>query len=153
VLLSADDGKPSAVRATDLRAHAGAIVFPAEVAESGAVTVPGRGLFSGYLGNLPAGLLELTGSPGPRASVKAERSNYDFPRASRPDEGIPPLPTATERGQSSRSGAKRFREGGRRGRFFAGRERGGRGGAVLMGPGLLELDGEKYHPWVATDPA
>jgi len=74
VLLTADDGSIR-VRATDLELTLEQS-FPAEVAESGAVTVPAR-LFGGYLGNLPAGLLELTGSPS-RASVKAERSNYDF---------------------------------------------------------------------------
>ena len=65
VLLQADGGK-IAVRATDLELtleHA----FAAEVSETGSVTVPAK-LFSGYLSNLPPGLLELTGTPT-RASI------------------------------------------------------------------------------------
>ena len=106
VLLQAEDGK-IAVRATDLELtleHA----FPAEIAESGSVTVPAK-LFSSYLGNLPAGMLELTGTPT-RASVKYERSNYDF-HALPPDE-YPPLPAAT-RGSHFTIAAKKFREGDR----------------------------------------
>ena len=63
------------VRATDLELTLEQ-AFPAEISETGAVTVPAK-LFCGYLGNLPAGMLELTGTPT-RASVKCERSNYDF---------------------------------------------------------------------------
>ena len=66
VLLTANGDKIS-VRATDLELtleHA----FAAEISESGSVTIPAK-LFSGYLGNLPSGLLELTGTPT-RASVK-----------------------------------------------------------------------------------
>src|SRR5580693_10561881 len=87
VLLQAEDGK-IAVRATDLELtleHA----FPAQVSESGSVTVPAK-LFASYLGNLSPGTLELTGTPT-RASVKFERSNYDFHAL--PAEEYPPLPT------------------------------------------------------------
>jgi len=133
VLLSADEGNIR-VRATDLELTLEQS-FPAEVAEAGAVTVPAR-LFSGYLGNLPAGLLELTGSPS-RASVKAERSNYDFHAL--PADEYPPLPTA-QKGQSFAIGAKRFREGVAATIFAASSEEAR--GAVLMGT-LLELDGDK----------
>src|SRR5271170_69526 len=103
VLLQAEDGK-IAVRATDLELtleHA----FPAEISEAGSVTVPAK-LFSSYLGNLPAGLLELTGSPT-RASVKCERSNYDFHAL--PADEYPPLPAA-QKGATLAISAKRFRE-------------------------------------------
>ena len=140
VLLTADAGAIK-VRATDLELtleHA----FPAEVAENGAVTVPAK-LFSGYLGNLPAGLLELTGSPT-RASVKAERSNYDF-HALPPDE-YPPLPAA-QKGASFAINAKRFREGVGATIFAASGEEAR--GAVLMGT-LLEIEGDNIT-MVATD--
>ncbi|HMC46653.1 MAG TPA: DNA polymerase III subunit beta, partial [Caballeronia sp.] len=116
--------------------------FPAEVAESGAVTVPAK-LFSGYLGNLPAGLLELTGSPT-RASVKAEKSNYDF-HALPPDE-YPPLPAA-QKGASFAISAKLFREGVQSTIFAASSEEAR--GAVLMGT-LLEIEGTSIT-MVATD--
>jgi DNA polymerase-3 subunit beta len=140
VLLTADAGAIK-VRATDLELtleHA----FPAEVAENGAVTVPAK-LFSGYLGNLPAGLLELTGSPT-RASVKAERSNYDF-HALPPDE-YPPLPAA-QKGASFAINAKKFREGVGATIFAASGEEAR--GAVLMGT-LLEIEGDSIT-MVATD--
>ncbi|MFN2460612.1 MAG: DNA polymerase III subunit beta [Candidatus Velthaea sp.] len=140
VLLTADAGAIK-VRATDLELtleHA----FPAEVAEGGAVTVPAK-LFSGYLGNLPAGLLELTGSPT-RASVKAERSNYDF-HALPPDE-YPPLPAA-QKGATFTINAKRFREGVQSTIFAASSEEAR--GAVLMGT-LLEIEGDSIT-MVATD--
>jgi DNA polymerase-3 subunit beta len=140
VLLTADDGSIR-VRATDLELTLEQS-FPAEVGESGAVTVPAR-LFSGYLGNLPAGLLELTGSPS-RASVKAERSNYDFHAL--PADEYPPLPTA-QKGQSFAVPAKRFREGVAATIFAASNEEAR--GAVLMGT-LMELDGDKIT-LVATD--
>ncbi len=140
ILLTADDGAIK-VRATDLELtleHA----FPADIAENGAVTVPAK-LFSGYLGNLPAGLLELTGSPT-RASVKAERSNYDF-HALPPDE-YPPLPAA-QKGASFAIGAKKFREGVQATIFAASGEEAR--GAVLMGT-LLEIAGDNIT-MVATD--
>jgi DNA polymerase-3 subunit beta len=140
VLLSADEGAIR-VRATDLELTLEQS-FPAEIGEAGAVTVPAR-LFSGYLGNLPAGLLELTGSPS-RASVKAERSNYDFHAL--PADEYPPLPTA-QKGQSFAIGAKRFREGVGATIFAASNEEAR--GAVLMGT-LLELDGDAIT-LVATD--
>jgi DNA polymerase-3 subunit beta len=140
VLLTAEEGAIK-VRATDLELtleHA----FPAEISENGAVTVPAK-LFSGYLGNLPAGLLELTGSPT-RASVKAERSNYDF-HALPPDE-YPPLPSV-QKGASFAINAKRFREGVGATIFAASGEEAR--GAVLMGT-LLEIEGDSIT-MVATD--
>ena len=140
VLLSADDGGIR-VRATDLELTLEQS-FPAEVAEGGAVTVPAR-LFSGYLGNLPAGLLELTGSPS-RASVKAERSNYDFHAL--PADEYPPLPAA-QRGAAFALAARRFRDGVGATIFAASSEEAR--GAVLMGT-LLELEGDAIT-MVATD--
>jgi DNA polymerase-3 subunit beta len=140
VLLTADEGEIK-VRATDLELtleHA----FPAQISENGAVTVPAK-LFSGYLGNLPAGLLELTGSPT-RASVKADRSNYDF-HALPPDE-YPPLPAA-QKGASFAINAKQFREGVGATIFAASGEEAR--GAVLMGT-LLEIEGDSIT-MVATD--
>jgi DNA polymerase-3 subunit beta len=140
VVLSSGEGNIR-VRATDLELTLEQC-FPAEIAEAGAVTVPAR-LFSGYLGNLSAGLLELTGSPS-RASVKAERSNYDFHAL--PADEYPPLPTS-QRGQSFPISAKRFREGVAATVFAASSEESR--GAVLMGT-LLELDGDAIT-MVATD--
>jgi DNA polymerase-3 subunit beta len=140
VLLQAEDGK-IAVRATDLELtleHA----FPAEITEPGSVTVPAK-LFSSYLGNLPAGMLELTGTPT-RASVKYDRSNYDF-HALPPDE-YPPLPAAT-RGSHFTIAAKKFREGIDSTIFAASGEEAR--GAVLMGT-LLEIEGNALT-MVATD--
>jgi DNA polymerase-3 subunit beta len=140
ILLTAADGTIK-VRATDLELTLEQ-TFAAEVAEDGAVTVPAK-LFSGYLSNLPAGTLELTGSPT-RASVKAERSNYDF-HALPPDE-YPPLPGA-QKGASFAINAKRFREGVQATIFAASGEEAR--GAVLMGT-LLELDGDTIT-MAATD--
>jgi DNA polymerase-3 subunit beta len=140
VLLTADDSGIK-VRATDLELTFEQS-FPAEVAEPGAVTVPAK-LFSGYLGNLPAGVLELSGSPT-RASIKAERSNYDF-LALPPDE-YPPLPSA-QKGASFAIAAKKFRDGVNSTIFAASSEEAR--GAVLMGT-LLELEGASIT-LVATD--
>jgi DNA polymerase-3 subunit beta len=140
VLLTADESGIK-VRATDLELTLEQS-FPAEISENGAVTVPAK-LFSGYLGNLPAGLLELTGSPT-RASIKAERSNYDF-LALPPDE-YPPLPTA-QKGNSFAIAAKKFRDGVNATIFAASSEEAR--GAVLMGT-LLELEGSSIT-LVATD--
>ncbi|MDP9110571.1 MAG: DNA polymerase III subunit beta [Candidatus Eremiobacteraeota bacterium] len=140
VLLQAEDGKIS-VRATDLELtlqHA----FPAQIAEAGSVTVPAK-LFSSYLANLPPGLLELTGTPT-RASVKCERSNYDF-HALPPDE-YPPLPSAA-RGTQFTISAKRFRDGVNAVIFAASSEEAR--GAVLMGT-LIEIEGDSLT-MVATD--
>jgi DNA polymerase-3 subunit beta len=140
VLLTATDDSIR-VRATDLEVtleH----VFPGEVAEPGSVTVPAR-LFSGYLANLPAGILELTGTPT-RASVKCQRSNYDF-HALPPDE-YPPLPS-TQKGTSFALDAKRFREGINATIFAASSEEAR--GAVLMGT-LIEITGDQMI-MVATD--
>jgi DNA polymerase-3 subunit beta len=140
VLLTAEPGR-IAVRATDLELtlqHA----FAADVTESGSVTIPAK-LFSGYLGNLPAGSLELTGTPT-RAGVKCERSNYDFHAL--PADEYPPLPAA-QRGQSFRMNAKRFRDGVNAAVFAASSEEAR--GAVLMGT-LLEVEGDSLT-MVATD--
>jgi DNA polymerase-3 subunit beta len=140
VLLSAEEGK-IAVRATDLELtlqHA----FPAEVSEGGSVTIPAK-LFSSYLGNLQAGLLELTGTPT-RASVKCERSNYDFHAL--PADEYPPLPSA-QRGQHFKIAGKRFRDGVNSSIFAASSEEAR--GAVLMGT-LLELEADSLT-MVATD--
>lgn len=140
VLLTAD-GDQIRVRATDLELtmeH----VFAAQVAESGSVTVPAK-LFSGYLSNLPAGLMELSGTPT-RATAKSGRSNYDF-HALPPDE-YPPLPSA-QRGTSFTIDAKRFREGVNATTFAASSEEAR--GQVLMGT-LLEVAGDRLT-LVATD--
>ncbi len=140
VLLTATDDAIR-IRATDLELtleH----VFPAEIGEPGSVTVPAK-LFSSYLGNLPAGVLELTGTPT-RASVKCERSNYDF-HALPPDE-YPPLPSS-QKGTSFAVDAKRFREGVNATIFAASSEEAR--GAVLMGT-LLEVSADKLT-MVATD--
>ncbi len=140
VLLQADGGK-IAVRATDLELtleHA----FPAQVSEGGSVTVPAK-LFASYLGNLSPGTLELTGTPT-RASVKCERSNYDFHAL--PAEEYPPLPAAARGAQFTISG-KRFRDGIDATIFAASSEEAR--GAVLMGT-LLEVEGNALT-MVATD--
>lgn len=140
VLLQADGGKIS-VRATDLELtleHA----FTAQVAEGGSVTIPAK-LFASYLGNLSPGTLELTGTPT-RASVKCERSNYDFHAL--PADEYPPLPAAT-RGAQFSIAAKRFRDGIEATIFAASSEEAR--GAVLMGT-LLEVDGNALT-MVATD--
>jgi DNA polymerase III subunit beta len=140
VLLQADGGKIS-VRATDLELtleHA----FPAQVAESGAVTIPAK-LFASYLGNLAPGSLELTGTPT-RASVKCERSNYDFHAL--PADEYPPLPAAARGSQFAITG-RRFRDGIEATIFAASSEEAR--GAVLMGT-LLEVEGNALT-MVATD--
>jgi DNA polymerase III subunit beta len=140
VLLQAETGK-IAVRATDLELtleHA----FPAEVAEGGSVTIPAK-LFASYLGNLAPGTLELTGTPT-RASVKCQRSNYDFHAL--PAEEYPPLPAAA-RGLAFTIAGKRFRDG-IEGTIFAASSEEARG-AVLMGT-LLEVEGNALT-MVATD--
>ena len=140
VLLTAD-GDGIRVRATDLELTLEQSI-PAEIAEAGSITVPAK-LFSGYLGNLPPGLLELTGTPT-RASVKCERSNYDF-HALPPDE-YPPLPSS-QKGTSFAIDGKRFREGVGSTIFAASSEEAR--GAVLMGT-LLEIAGDRLT-MVATD--
>jgi DNA polymerase III subunit beta len=140
VLLQAD-GDKIAVRATDLELtleHA----FPAEVSEGGAVTIPAK-LFASYLGNLAAGTLELTGTPT-RASVKCDRSNYDFHAL--PPEEYPPLPAAA-RGSHFTIAGKRFRDAIDATIFAASGEEAR--GAVLMGT-LLEVEGTALT-MVATD--
>jgi len=140
VLLTAGDDTIR-VRATDLELtleH----VFPAQISEPGSVTVPAK-LFSGYLGNLPAGIVELAGTPT-RASVKWEKSNYDF-HALPPDE-YPPLPSS-QKGTSFAIDARRFREGVAATIFAASSEEAR--GAVLMGT-LIELTSDRIT-MVATD--
>jgi DNA polymerase-3 subunit beta len=129
------------VRATDLELTLEQS-FPAEIIEPGSVTVPAK-LFSGYLGNLPPGIVELAGTPT-RASVKWEKSNYDF-HALPPDE-YPPLPSS-QKGMSFAIDAKRFREGVNATIFAASSEEAR--GAVLMGT-LLEIAGSSLT-MVATD--
>jgi DNA polymerase III subunit beta len=140
VLLAAEGGK-IAVRATDLELtlEQG---FPAEIFEGGSVTVPAK-LFSSYLGNLPAGMLELSGTPT-RASVRVERSNYDFHAL--PADEYPPLPAAAK-GSHFTIGTKRFRDGIEATIFAASSEEAR--GAVLMGT-LLEVESESLT-LVATD--
>jgi len=140
VLLTADDSEIR-VRATDLELTLEQ-VFPAEISEPGSVTVPAK-LFSGYLANLPPGIVELAGTPT-RASVKWERSNYDF-HALPPDE-YPPLPSA-QKGTSFAIDGKTFRDGVNAVTFAASSEEAR--GAVLMGT-LLEVEGERLT-MVATD--
>ena len=140
VLLQAE-GEKIAVRATDLELtfeHA----FPAEVTEGGAVTVPAK-LFASYLGNLAPGTLEVTGTPT-RASVKCDRSNYDFHAL--PADEYPPLPAAA-RGSHFTIAGKRFRDGIDATIFAASSEEAR--GAVLMGT-LLEVEGNALT-MVATD--
>jgi len=140
VLLTAlDDG--IRIRATDLEITLEQS-FAAEVTEGGSVTVPAK-LFSDYLANLTPGIVELSGTPA-RASVKFERSNYDF-HALPPDE-YPPLPSA-QKGASFGVNAKRFREGVGAVVFAASNEEAR--GAVLMGT-LLEVAGDSLT-MVATD--
>ncbi len=141
VLLTAGDNSIR-VRATDLELtleH----VFPAEISEPGSVTVPGK-LFSGYLGNLPpAGIVELAGTPT-RASVKCEKSNYDFHAL--PADEYPPLPSS-QKGASFAIAGRTFRDGVNATIFAASSEEAR--GAVLMGT-LLELSGNDLT-MVATD--
>ncbi|MGH8163397.1 MAG: DNA polymerase III subunit beta [Rhodanobacteraceae bacterium] len=140
VLLTAQDGK-IAVRATDLELtleHA----FPAEIGEGGSVTIPGK-LFASYLGNLPGGQLDFTGT-ATRATVKCERSNYDF--HAMPADEYPPLPSAAK-GTNFTISAKRFRDGVNAAIFAASGEEAR--GAVLMGT-LLEIEGDALT-MVATD--
>jgi DNA polymerase-3 subunit beta len=95
------------------------------------------------LGNLPPGIVELAGTPT-RASVKWEKSNYDF-HALPPDE-YPPLP-ASQKGSSFAIAGKAFREA-VNGAIFAASSEEARG-AVLMGT-LLEIAGDQLT-MVATD--
>ena len=88
-------------------------------------------------------MLELTGTPT-RASVKYDRSNYDFHAL--PADEYPPLPAATK-GSHFTIGAKRFRDGIDATIFAASSEEAR--GAVLMGT-LLELEGNALT-MVATD--
>lgn len=140
VLLQSEDGRIVA-RATDLELTL-ELSFPGKVSEPGSVTVPAK-LLSGYLGNLPAAELELSGTPT-RATVKCERSNYDFHAL--PADEYPPLPGALGSGQLTIS-AKRFRNAIDATIFAASSEEAR--GAVLMGT-LVEVDGDALT-LVATD--
>ena len=140
VLLSSEDGQVI-VRATDLEMTLEQR-FSAQVGEAGSLTVPAK-LFSGYLGNLPAGTIEVSGT-ATRATARFDRSNYDF-HALPPDE-YPPLPIA-QRGTSFTVDAKSFREAASSTIFAASNEEAR--GAVLMGT-LLELADETLT-MVATD--
>jgi DNA polymerase-3 subunit beta len=140
VLLTAGDNTIR-VRATDLELTLEQ-VFPAEISEPGSVTVPAK-LFSGYLGNLPPGIMELAGTPT-RASVRWERSNYDFHAL--PADEYPPLPSS-QKGTSFAIDGKTLREGVNATIFAASSEEAR--GAVLMGT-LLEIAGDRLT-MVATD--
>jgi DNA polymerase-3 subunit beta len=140
VLLQSEEGRVVA-RATDLELTL-ELAFKADVTEPGAVTVPAK-LFSSYLGNLPAAQLELSGTPT-RATVKCERSNYDFHAL--PSDEYPPLPAAAKGSQFSMSG-KRFCEAVDTTIFAASTEEAR--GAVLMGT-LLEVSGDAIT-MIATD--
>src|SRR5579872_1060221 len=140
VLLQSEDGRIVA-RATDLELTL-ELSFPGKVSEPGSVTLPAK-LLSSYLANLPAAELELSGTPT-RATVKCERSNYDFHAL--PADEYPPLPGAPHSGQLT-IGAKRFRDGIEATIFAASSEEAR--GAVLMGT-LLELEGDSLT-MVATD--
>jgi DNA polymerase-3 subunit beta len=129
------------VRATDLELTIER-VFSGEVHENGSATLPAK-LFSGYLGNLPPGLLELIGS-ATRASVRAERSNYDF--HSLPADEYPPLPAARVNVSFSMN-AHVFADGIQSTIFCASNEEAR--GAAMMGA-LLEIEGETIS-LVATD--
>ncbi len=140
VYLLAEDGRVR-VRATDLEVTLEQTI-KATVSEPGSVTVSAK-LFAGYLGNLPAGELELSGS-STRVSVRAARSSYDFHAL--PADEYPPLPSAI--------GNVHFRVPGRAFReainsvIFAASSEEARG-AVLMGT-LFEVTGNSCTV-VATD--
>lgn len=140
VLVSARNGRVS-VRATDLELTLENSI-QAEVQEEGACTVPAR-LFAGYLANLPAARLQMTGTAS-RATLKCERSNYEF--FTLPPEEYPPLPEGTTGGQF-RVEAKAFREAASAVTFAASGEEAR--GAMLMGT-LIELEGSQLT-LVATD--
>src|SRR5215472_13141931 len=129
------------VRATDLELTL-ENAFNAEVTEEGQCTVPAR-LFSGYLANLPPATLEMTGTSS-RATLKCERSNYEF--FALPAEEYPPLPEGTS-SQEFRIDAKAFRDAASGVTFAASSEEAR--GAVLMGT-LLEIEGSSLT-MVATD--
>jgi len=140
VLVAAKSGRVS-VRATDLELTLENSIS-AEVHEEGACTVPAR-LFTGYLANLPAAKLQMQGTAS-RATLKCERSNYEF--FTLPAEEYPPLPEGTSSGQF-RVAAKALRDAANAVTFAASSEEAR--GAVLMGT-LLELEGTDAM-LVATD--
>jgi len=140
VLLKASHGRVS-VRATDLELTL-ENAFPAEVSEEGACTIPAR-LLAGYLANLPSAELHVQGTAS-RATLKCERSNYEF--FALPAEEFPPLPEG-KAGETFRVEAKAFREAAVAATFAASSEEAR--GAVLMGT-LLEIDGAALT-LVATD--
>ncbi len=140
VLVSARGGRVS-VRATDLELTLES-ALSADVAEEGSCTVPAR-LFSGYLANLPPAKLQMQGTAS-RATLKCERSNYEF--FTLPAEEYPPLPEGTSGGQF-RVDAKTFRDAASAVTFAASSEEAR--GAVLMGT-LIELEGSGAS-MVATD--
>ena len=136
------DGERLTVRATDLELTLEQSI-KATIEQSGSATLPAK-LFAGYLANLAQGThLELTGAPN-RASVKCERTNYDFNAL--PADEYPPLPAAIKGAQFSLSG-KRLRDGIDATIFAAATEEAR--GAVMMGT-LLEIQGDKLT-LVATD--
>jgi DNA polymerase-3 subunit beta len=141
VKLHANGDASVTVTATDLELT---IVrsFPAEVSEPGESTIP-AGLLSGYLGNLPAGLLQIEGSDT-RARINVERSKYDFNGL--PPDDYPPLPRP-QKGATVRIDSKIFRDA-VNGTIFAASNDEARG-AVLMGA-LVEIEEDRVVI-VATD--
>jgi DNA polymerase-3 subunit beta len=140
VLVAAKNGRVS-VRATDLELTLENSIS-AEVQEEGACTVPAR-LFTGYLANLPPAKLQMQGTAS-RATLKCERSNYEF--FTLPPEEYPPLPEGTTSGQF-RVDVKAFRDAANAVTFAASSEEAR--GAVLMGT-LVELE-DTHATMVATD--
>lgn len=141
VLVSAQGDRVS-VRATDLELTLENAVG-ADVQEEGSCTVPAR-LFTQYLANLPvAAKVQMQGT-STRATVKCERSNYEF--YTLPADEYPPLPEG-QKGVRFRVDAKEFRDASSAVTFAASGEEAR--GAVLMGT-LLELDGSDLT-MVATD--
>jgi DNA polymerase III subunit beta len=141
LLFHANGDASVTVRATDLEMTIERS-FPAEITEPGESTIPAR-LLAGYLGNLPAGLLQIEGSDT-RALINVERSKYDF-NGLPPDE-YPPLPKA-QKGATARIDSNVFREA-VNGTIFAASTDEARG-AVLMGA-LVEIE-EDRMTIVATD--
>jgi DNA polymerase-3 subunit beta len=140
VLLDAKAGRVR-VRATDLELTL-ENSLAAEIHEEGQCTLPAR-QFSGYLANLPPATLHVQGTNN-RATVKCERSNYEF--FTLPPAEFPPLPEG-QSGVQFRVEAKAFRDAANAVTFAASNEEAR--GAVLMGT-LLELEGSTLTV-VATD--
>ena len=131
VLLTAGDGE-IAIRATDLEVTLERVVT-ADVTEQGVATAPAA-LFAGYLSKLPAGMVEVSGTPE-QVGVKLARSNYAFHTLS--PENYPPLPSQ-QRGMRFALDGRRLKDAVEATIFAASSEEAR--GAILMGT-LLELQG------------